>query len=155
MSAKLVADDILKLAKRRGVLLTPMQVMKLTYIAYGWYLAMTSKKLFDDRIEAWKYGPVIPSLYHSTKHFGRSQIPHRLIADSGLSNPVLEDFLSGVVDDYGQLSGIQLSNLTHRKGTPWELVFEPNVLGIEIPDDLIEDHYTRALNARSTTAAPC
>ena len=76
MNAQTVADDILKLAKRRGMVLTPMQLMKLVYIAYGWYLAMHNARLFDDRIEAWKYGPVIPNLYHATKHFGGNIIPH-------------------------------------------------------------------------------
>ncbi|MFK7838206.1 MAG: hypothetical protein AB8B60_18500 [Sulfitobacter sp.] len=31
--------------------LTPMQLMKLVYISYGWYLAMHNAKLFNDRIE--------------------------------------------------------------------------------------------------------
>lgn len=43
MNAQTVADDILKLAKRRGLELTPMQLVKLAYIAYGWYLAIYEK----------------------------------------------------------------------------------------------------------------
>ena len=61
MDAQTIADDILKLAKRRDLTLTPMQLVKLAYIAYGWYLAIYEKRLFDDRIEAWKYGPIIPN----------------------------------------------------------------------------------------------
>ena len=146
MSAQVIADDILKLAKRVDMPLTPMQLMKLVYISYGWFLAMQNTKLFDDRIEAWKYGPVIPNLYHATKHFGRSQIPYSLIADTPVSRPDLEVFLNSIVEQYGHFSGIALSNLTHREGTPWKRVFEPNVLGIEIPDQYIREHYQRGLN---------
>jgi len=153
VSAQIIADDVLKLAKRKGLSLTPMQLMKLVYISYGWYLAMHNAKLFNDRIEAWKYGPVIPNLYHATKRFGGDLIPQNLIADSALSFPQLEEFLGSVVDNYGAYSGIALSNLTHREGTPWQRAYLPNVLGIEIPDKYIRDHYLQGLNAGSTTGA--
>ena len=153
MLATTIADDILKIAKLRGKSLTPMQLMKLTYIAYGWHLAMRGERLFEDRIEAWKYGPVIPTLYHATKHFGRNEIPLALIADAPINNHELEVFLTSIVDNYAELSGIALSNLTHRAGTPWRRVFEPGVMGIEIPDALIREHYEQALNARQPRAA--
>lgn len=152
-SAQTIADDILKLAKRRRLEFTPMQLMKLVYIAYGWHLAMTGKPLFLDRIEAWKYGPVIPNLYHATKRFGRDPIPHPLISDSELSRPKLEAFLDSIVENYGSYSGIALSNLTHRIGTPWQQVYQVNKLGIRIPDDLIKEHYQRGLDARQRAAA--
>ncbi|MEM1388802.1 MAG: type II toxin-antitoxin system antitoxin SocA domain-containing protein [Pseudomonadota bacterium] len=151
-TAQSVADDLLKLAKRRGKMLTPMQLMKLVYISYGWFLAMHGQRLFHDRIEAWKYGPVIPSLYHVTKHFGSRAVPHTMIADGPLSHPEIENFLTGVVDGYGDYSGIALSNLTHRDGTPWQQVFRPNHLNIEIPDGLIQEHYQRSLDARQSAA---
>lgn len=153
MSAKTIADDILKLAKRRGLSLTPMQLMKLVYIAYGWHLAMQGSKLFDERVEAWKYGPVIPDLYQATKHFGGSAVPAHLIADSPISRPDLEVFLDSIVENYGKYSGIALSNLTHRSGTPWHRVYRPNVLNLEIPDDYIREHYQQGLDARRATAA--
>lgn len=151
-TAQIIADDILKLAKRQGKSLTPMQLMKLVYIAYGWFLAMQGQKLFGDRIEAWKYGPVIPNLYRATKHFGGGEIPHSMIADSPLSNPALESFLESIVTNYGGYSGIALSNLTHRSGTPWQQMYRPGVMNIEIPDHLIREHYERGLDARRTAA---
>ncbi|MCK0536567.1 Panacea domain-containing protein [Alcanivorax quisquiliarum] len=66
-----VADTILKAAKSRDRRLTPMQLMELVYIAHGWNLGMRNIDLFQNRIEAWQYGPVIPDLYHATKQFGR------------------------------------------------------------------------------------
>lgn len=133
--------------------LTPMQLMKLVYISYGWYLAMHNAKLFNDRIEAWKYGPVIPALYQATKRFGKNPIPTNLVADGAISNGGMETFYDSIVENYGQYSGIALSNLTHRMGTPWQRVFQPNVMGIEIPDSLIREHYQQGLNARPTAPA--
>ena len=154
MNAQLAADDILKLAKRDGKAFTPMKLMKLTYISYGWYLAMNDSKLFNDRIEAWKYGPVIPALYQASKRFGRKAIPHDLIADSALGRPDLETFLSGVVKNYGKYSSIALSNLTHRAGTPWKQVYNPDIPDIEIPDNLIYAYYRQQLQNHEANPEP-
>lgn len=99
--------------------------MKLVYIAHGFYLAMKSGDLFPQKIEAWKYGPVILELYHATKHFGREPIPFHAIDNDrpAISN---EDFelLNQVYDKYGHLDGVALSSLTHKPGTPWSKVYD-------------------------------
>jgi uncharacterized phage-associated protein len=151
-----IADEILKIAKRKGVELTPMQLMKLVYIAHGWSLAILEKDLFSDRIEAWKYGPVIPVLYQATKRFGRKSIPFELISDEEPSplKTAEQSFLEDVFDKYGHLDGIQLSSLTHKKETPWDLRYVPDMQNIEIPDDLIKQHYKDKLNEyKQRTAA--
>lgn len=145
-----VADAILKIAKSYGKALTPMQLVKLTYIAHGWSLALRDKDLFRNRIEAWQYGPVIPDLYHATKSFGREPIPLEVIGDSD-DLPVAADdahFLQEVFNKYGHLDGIALSYITHKAGTPWTQVYRPGVKHIEIPDHLILRHYRELANAR-------
>lgn len=153
-SAIIIADAILKIAKEKGVELTPLQLMKLVYIAHGWSLAIRKIDLFPDRIEAWKYGPVIPDLYHATKHYGRSPIPHEMVGDE--VSPVDQEtmaFLRDVFEKYGRLSGFALSGLTHKSGTPWAQVYEQDAFNIEIPDPLIRAHYASMLGERSRSAA--
>ena len=150
-----VADDILRRAKARGMKLTPLQLMKLTYISHGFALAALKKDLFGERIEAWKYGPVIPDLYHATKSYGRNPIPSELISDEG---PTLVgdvgQLLDQVVDKYGGLSAFALSSLTHMAGSPWSQVFKENERGVEIPDEIIKAHYEKKLHAaKHSTAA--
>lgn len=149
-----VADAILKIAKANGKSLTPMQLVKLTYIAHGWSLGLRNKDLFQNRIEAWQYGPVIPDLYHATKSYGRKPIPLDLVddADSGVSEEDIA-FLKDVFNKYGHLDGIQLSYLTHQSGTPWDRVYMPGIYGIEIPDSLIQLHYRGLLDARKAAHA--
>ena len=149
-----VADEVLKLAKRAGKQLTPLQLMKLVYIAHGWSLALRNIDLFQERIEAWKYGPVIPDLYHATKHFGAMPIPLSAIDDKPAAVDVpTASFLEDVYSKYGKLTGIQLSNLTHRSGTPWAQVYREGVFGIEIPDEIIKTHYLGLLNERQSSTA--
>jgi uncharacterized phage-associated protein len=150
-----IADEVLRLAKKAGQELTPLQLMKLVYISHGWSLAVRGVDLFPDRIEAWKYGPVIPDLYQATKLFGRNQIPMSAIDDAKphtVDGATLE-FLKDVFSKYGGLSGIQLSNLTHKSGTPWSQVYDNGVYGIEIPDEIIKSHYLSLLNERQSSSA--
>lgn len=144
-----IADELLKIAKARGLPLTPMKLMKLTYIAHGWALAILKRDLFRNRIEAWKYGPVIPDLYQATKRFGRGDIPANLIGDPSVHSVDEEthEFLEQVIQKYGNFSAIGLSNLTHQSGTPWDRVYMPGMMHIEIPDDLIKSHYEEMLGA--------
>ena len=57
-----------------GIEVTPMKLIKLVYVAHGWYLGNYQKPLIGEASEAWKYGPTIPSLYHSFKQLGNQKI---------------------------------------------------------------------------------
>ena len=146
-----VADAILKIAKAKGEGLTPMQLVKLTYIAHGWSLALRGKGLFHNRIEAWQYGPVIPDLYRATKSYGRNKIPPSAIGESDDIPVTSEDqaFLSEVFRIYGHLDGVSLSYMTHQAGTPWTQVYRDGMRHIEIPGELIAQHYAELARERA------
>ncbi len=148
-----IADAILKIAKSNNKSLTPLQLMKLVYIAHGWSLVLRRAPLFDDRIEAWKYGPVIPDLYQATKGYGRSPIPLDVIDDAPPAVEAdVQEFLEEVFRQYGNLSGYSLSSLTHKRGSPWQQVYEEGCLGIEIPSNLIKEHYEILLHDSSSNS---
>ena len=149
-----VADAILKVAKKHGQSLTPMQLMKLAYIAHGWSLGIRDKDLFANRIEAWRYGPVIPDLYQATKSYGRNPIPHSAIGDPDDQQIAPDDlaFIEDVLAKYGHLDGIALSYLTHQRGTPWDQVYRDGWNSPEIPDELIRQHYRELFDARRAVA---
>jgi len=124
-----VADMLLKIGKTKGKTLTPQHLNKLTYLAQGWSLALRDKPLFNNRIEAWAYGPIIPDLYHATKGTGNAPIPvdmidasdnHRMSSDERL-------FLEQVFDKYEHLDGIALGELTSMTHSPWAKIFRNGV----------------------------
>ena len=128
--------------------------MKLTYMAQGWMLGLAGRPLFSDRIEAWKYGPVIPALYHKTKEFGSSVITQQLPAPTGeFIDAATDGLLDSVVENYGRLSGIVLSNLTHRPESPWSKVWREGVTHAEIPTEIIRAHYTILKDSPTVFAA--
>jgi uncharacterized phage-associated protein len=138
-----VAEYILRLAQENNSALTPMQMLKLVYISHGWQLGLYGRPLVNEPIEAWQYGPVIPSVYHRYKRFGSN-----FISDIPASVP--DGFeaseastMNQVFKGYGRRSGISLSSLTHEPGTPWSLTVQQSGIGAVISNDLIEDYYRR------------
>ena len=48
-----VANFMIGRSLKQGPPITHLQLQKLVYISYGFYIAQTSDKLFQERIEAW------------------------------------------------------------------------------------------------------
>lgn len=154
---KSIANYFISAAKAEGRVITPLQVIKLVYIAHGWHLGQTGQPLINEAPEAWQYGPVIPSLYHSLKEYGNGGVESLVSTAVGTwpsiqwqiastpSDPGIVQFLQSVWMAYGKFSGIQLSNLTHQNGTPWHQTWEDrngkNIRGTDIPTELITEHY--------------
>lgn len=145
VSAKSVADYMLFLAAQSERSLTPMQVLKLVYIAHGWFLGFYGRPLVNEEVEAWQYGPVIPSLYHDFKRYGGQSIDACGEKHSELDAQA-RNIIEQVWKGYGHRSGISLSSLTHEPGSPWSVTVEKIGLGAVISSDLIEEHYRRLIN---------
>lgn len=143
--ARVVSNHLVDIAAADGNTLTPMQVLKLVYISHGYRLGFNGIPLIPNRIEAWKFGPVIPDLYFSIKNYRDKPVAH--VVATGLEDfrDGEADFVSSIYDAYKNLDGLQLSNLTHQDGTPWQNVYRPDVSNTVIPDDIIQHHYAALL----------
>lgn len=145
-SALAVAGYLLERASEVPRSLSPMKLIKLVYIAHGWMLGLYGRPLFEEDVEAWRYGPVIRELYHEVKTFRARAVPPNL---DGLSSDATEfdeyeqDVMNQVQNVYGKYTAIQLSRLTHSPGTPWDLIYNKFGRDFVIPNDLIEDHYAK------------
>lgn len=156
-SARVVANYLIRQKKiEDGVPPTPMQLLKLVYIAHGWNLAINNRPLVSDRIEAWRYGPVIPNLYHDLKEWGNTPVQELLpVPVSRAGNPSREEkeIVDEVLNAYGDLSGIQLSNLTHASDTPWHKVYFDEggqyTDHAPIPNHLIKRHFMELADRNS------
>ncbi|MFZ4766221.1 MAG: Panacea domain-containing protein, partial [Roseimicrobium sp.] len=109
--------------------------------------------LIGEPVQAWKYGPVIESIYHAYKIFGNRGIPDP-VSMTSLGSPVhLEPFLNRIWDVYSKFTGGQLSTMTHQQDTPWDIVWNKkggcSQRSAVIPDSIIKEHYKekRKVNA--------
>lgn len=141
-SAESAANAFLELARRSEKSLTNMQLQKLVYIAHGYSLARLHEPLFHNNIHAFEWGPVIPNLYKTLRRYGAGEVTDFISTNEP---PIPEDsqqmeIIREVWHDYGDFSGLELSDLTHRKGTPWSETWRTNQFGV-IADELIAEHY--------------
>lgn len=142
-----IAKHFVKLAQEEGQGIDPMKLLKLTYIAHGWYLGITGKPLFPNQVQAWKYGSVIPDLYQSVRMFGKNNVDPFLLGISA-KNELSEDdkeFIKKIWNNYKNLSGLQLSALTHEQGSPWSQVWDGSHDAV-IENSVIEKYYKQKLN---------
>ena len=136
--------------------ITPMKIIKLVYIAHGWYLGYKGEALIDENPEAWKYGPVIPSLYHEYKDFKdkpirrsyHNQVELKSNSDNNSQNDdskFVTELLVKIWEVYGSKNALVLSAMTHKKGTPWHKTWQKiqskNLYSFQIPETEIREYY--------------
>ena len=149
--ARCIASYLVSKAGPPG--LDALQVMKLTYIAHGFTLAVLNKSLIEDDVEAWKWGPVIRSVY--------AVVPSGQRPFTNLLQPIapadMEARDRGIVDTvlekYGKHSGLYLSSLTHRPGSPWYQTWITYGQNAVIPKEVIRKHYSDVVKAWNQAAA--
>lgn len=144
-SAIKVANEFLRLGRAElpPRSLTPLQLIKLVYIAHGFSLVYMTEPLLSEPPQAWQYGPVVPSLYHSIKQYGAGPVAELISGDTDpqlLSSEAVR-LIKAVYDTYAHFSGTQLSNMTHQPNTPWSRTWTAAGKNAVIPNDIIQAHY--------------
>lgn len=150
-----IANYFLKRGQDTGTEITPMKLIKLVYIAHGWNLGFTGESLLTEQVYAWKYGPVIDTLYNTFKEYGSSPIielynPNVFDEKPPMPDKAAEPLLDAIWKAYGQFDGVQLSAMTHQEGTPWYITWHErggkDGRHIPIANDLIEKHYKEKID---------
>lgn len=105
------AHDVARELRSQLPLSGVVKVHKLLYLCQGWHLAWYGEPLFVEDIEAWDNGPVVADLWRDEKNGKAAPTAEQLDGRQLL-------VLDYVMTHYGELSGRELIDLTHREG-PW------------------------------------
>ena len=116
--------------------MTNMKVQKLLYYAQSLHLALFDEPLFEDEIQAWRYGPVCPLAYRFYSKFEAEQLPMPDKYSFSQITDDRKDLLEEVWDYFGQHHAYYLSGMTHvefpwkkaRKGLPSEAPSTESIL---------------------------
>lgn len=97
--------------------MTTMKLQKLVYYCQAWSLVWDDKPLFNDPIEAWANGPVVPNLYEA--HRGKFKLGSGDLGNTCKKlNSTQIATIEAVLKFYGKKTSQWLSDLTHQEG-PW------------------------------------
>jgi uncharacterized phage-associated protein len=125
-------------------LMTNMKLQKMLYYQQGFHLAYFNTPLFDEEIEAWMYGPVVPEMYERYKSNGHLGIEPDRSMGFGFDQPEELALFNEVCNVYGAYSTIGLMNMT-RNETPWKTT--PTGEGNVIPKSVMKSFFKKRLKA--------
>jgi uncharacterized phage-associated protein len=110
-----VHDVAAYILEKRGPM-SAMKLEKLVYYSQAWSLVWDQRPMFNEEIQAWIGGPVVPELF--AEHKGAFELTKLRKGDvANLDSDAIET-IDVVLRDYGGRTGLELSELTHSE-KPW------------------------------------
>ena len=107
-----------------------LRLQKLVFYAQSAAMALKGKPLFEEKIEAWTHGPVIPEVYAELKKYKSSGISE--YNEESIQKISKEDskILEQVYEIFGEYSAWGLRNLTHSE-EPWMSTPQGEVISLD------------------------
>jgi uncharacterized phage-associated protein len=151
-----IANYFIALAKEKNVEIRLLGLIKRVYITHGFCLAIFNRSALDNQIdvvEAWKLGPVIPSVYDSFKHFKSNPVTEEAVTltDNNydyMTVKLIDESIKAIADAvwirYLNFTDSKLVDLLHRDGTPWSLCYKEGKNN-NIPDLYTKVYYKKLL----------
>lgn len=103
-----------------GDVLTNLKIQKLLYYIQGFHLAFFDTPIFDDKIVAWRYGPVVKEVYQKLRNYNDSavELDNEKIKTFSATKEQ-KDLISSIFEQIGQYSAWKLVEMTHSED-PWK-----------------------------------
>ena len=94
----------------------PLKLQKLLYLAQGYSYAFYDKPLFNDEIEGWVHGPVVPNVYKLYSEYKYNPID--ITYENVEIDKNTEELLNYIINKYSKYDSKYLEELTHNQD-PW------------------------------------
>ena len=145
-----VSRLFLSWSRSNGDIVTNLKLQKLLYYAQAWHMVNFNQRLFSEGIEAWVFGPVVPSIYRKYKRHEGMPIPYKIKGDEHepFTGKQLR-FLESLFETYNSFSATALVNMTHNED-PWKDAYAKGQ-NTEIAVSAMNKYYRQVYeNARRT-----
>lgn len=109
--------------KRRPI--SNLKLQKMLYYVWIGFFNKTQESLFSNEICAWPLGPVVPDVYNVFCSYAGTPIPCSYDTNIAECDKVI---INGVLETHLDTPASTLVDMTHRKGMPWDLIYQ-NGLG--------------------------
>ncbi len=151
-----VARYVINESNEKYCPLSNLKLQKVLYFVQANFLLNTNdhRPCFENRIEAWDFGPVVPDVYHEFKRYGSSMIPYveeYMDFSEGLWNATIKKYSDTIIEtedkpkidemiqSCGAYSATELVNITHNQ-RPWKDAYGRGY-NMEITNNAILEYY--------------
>lgn len=128
---------IINYSNKEGFGVSNLKLQKLLYFIQADFLVNSKglKPCFDEAIEAWDFGPVVPEAYREYKQYGSTDIPliksyievdkddpwntFRIEYDENCISDEDKNMINAVITKMADFSATDLVNITHNQA-PWK-----------------------------------
>lgn len=135
-----VARYIIWYCKRWKYSISNLKLQKILYFVQANFLVSVGTPCFEEEIEAWDFGPVVPEVYHEFKIFGSADIPKAVCLNAG--EMILRKdkaLINEIVEQCAKYPASVLVEITHRQA-PWREAYEKYCNNI-IEKNAIRDYF--------------
>jgi len=117
-----VAKYIIRSEAEHGRSVNNLRLQKILYFVQASFLVKRDEPCFNDLIEAWEWGPVVPEVYYKFSHWCGGIIPAPFIKD-GAFIPERDAYLiSDMLDSCSRLSTTELVERS-KSHDPWKKAY--------------------------------
>jgi uncharacterized phage-associated protein len=149
-----IANLVLDIADSCQISIRPLKLQKIIYFEHGWWLALESKPLIRQAIEAWEFGPVVRVFYDAFKNTPpntpistRATYSDLMLGKDGAISASLNaeelSLFKKIFLHYAQIKEYDLVEMTHVAGGPWETIRREKVFSLHsiIGNQSIKGHF--------------
>lgn len=152
-----VCRYVINYSNKKEYSISNLKLQKLLYFIQAVFIIDKGKQCFNDQIEAWDFGPVVPKAYREFKMYGCADIPpitsyfifdeddiwntRRVEFDESIIKRKDRKAINKVVDMFSEYTATDLVQLTINQ-LPWENVYEPGMNNVITPD-MLKEYYSR------------
>ena len=123
-TAKDIGRRMVQLSIDNGIRISNLKLQKLLYFAWLEHAASGRGPLFkDEEFQAWKYGPVVPSVYYDFWRFAGNTIMATFPPSQEI-NKDTSDFLLEILREYKDVGLGRIVEKSH-ESSPWKRNYVP------------------------------
>lgn len=119
-----VAKYIVTMCAERGTPISNLQLQKILYYVQINFFRNYDKPAFDNIVEAWQYGPVVPDVYDFFGIYGAAKICKFYVGIERKFSDSEQRLIQKVVDACLSISPWELVRKSHRIGGPWDKYYQ-------------------------------
>lgn len=113
-----VARYIIYHEEQAGRPVSNLRLQKLLYFVQAKFLVEKEKPCFDQRMEAWNFGPVVPKVYKAYRYYGSTPIPCEDESNDFSIQPSDREIIDSILDSCSRYATSTLVDITHAQD-PW------------------------------------